>query len=29
VIADAVVRVIGQAQTEAIVAVLRALRRTS
>jgi transposase len=29
VIADAVVRVIGQAETEAIVAVLRALRRTS
>jgi len=28
-IADAVVRVIGQAETEAIVAVLRALRRTS
>jgi transposase len=29
VIADAVVRVIGQAETEAIVAVLQALRRTS
>jgi len=28
-IADAVVRVIGQAETEAIVAVLRALRRVS
>jgi hypothetical protein len=28
-IADAVVRIIGQAETEAIVAVLRALRRVS
>jgi hypothetical protein len=29
VIADAVVRIVGQAETEAIVAVLQALRRTS